>query len=423
LGRQLYTCVYLLILPLMFARLWWRARQNPAYRLRWAERLGRYQSPPLQQASIVFHAVSVGEVHAAVPLIEQVLRSYPATPVVVTTTTPTGSARVQQLFGDRVHHVYLPYDLPSAVNRFLRHFRPALLVLLETELWPNLLQACSEQQCPVLLVNARLSPKSLASYKCIAALTRQMLQQLSRVAAQAQADGDRFVTLGLAPDKLQISGSLKFDMTLRHDKIAAARAARAQWPARPVWIAASTREGEDALVLQAFRQALQVLPSLLLVLVPRHPERFGTATEQAAAAGLRVVRQTSGSTVAADTQVLIGDTLGDMHFYYSLADLAFVGGSLVNTGCQNIIEAAALGLPVVTGPSLFNFQAASDDLREAGGMLVVSDPAALGYALVELMQDAARRQRMASQAQAVVASNLGATTRLFALVQRYWRNH
>ena len=159
------------------------------------------------------------------------------------------------------------------------------------------------------------------------------------------------------------------------------------------------------------------------MLVPRHPERFGTATEQAAAAGLRVVRQTSGSTVAADTQVLIGDTLGDMHFYYSLADLAFVGGSLVNTGCQNIIEAAALGLPVVTGPSLFNFQAASDDLREAGGMLVVSDPAALGYALVELMQDAARRQRMASQAQAVVASNLGATTRLFALVQRYWRNH
>jgi 3-deoxy-D-manno-octulosonic-acid transferase len=190
-----------------------------------------------------------------------------------------------------------------------------------------------------------------------------------------------------------------------------------------VWIAASTREGEDAPVLQAFAQALQTLPSLLLVLVPRHPERFGTASDDAAAAGLKVLRQSSGGLVTPGTQVLVGDTLGDMHFYYSLADVAFVGGSLVNTGCQNIIEAAALGLPVVTGPSLFNFQAASDALRAAGGMLVVADTAALGRLLVELLQDEPRRQQMANRAQAVVAANLGATTRLFELVERYWRNH
>lgn len=421
--RLLYTCVYRLLLPLVFARLWWRGRQNPAYRLRWAERLGRYSSLPLQQASIVFHAVSVGEVHAAVPLIERVLQTHPDTPVVVTTTTPTGSQRVQQLFGERVQHVYLPYDLPGAVQRFLRHFRPALLVLLETELWPNLLQGCVDHNCPAILVNARLSPKSLASYQRIAVLTRQMLQHLTLVATQAQADGDRFLTLGLPPDKLQVSGSLKYDMTLRQDKITAARVLKSQWPPRPVWIAASTREGEDALVLQAFTHALKQLPTLLLVLVPRHPERFATAAAEAAAAGLRVVRQTSGSAVEADTQVLVGDTLGDMHLYYSLADVAFVGGSLVNTGCQNIIEAAALGLPVVTGPSLFNFQSASDALREAGGMLVVEDAAALGRTVVELLQDDSRRRQMARNAQAVVAANLGATTRLFELVERYWRNH
>lgn len=421
--RLLYTCVYRLALPLIFVRLWWRGRQNPAYRLRWAERLGRYRTPPLQQPAVVFHAVSVGEVHAAVPLIDQFLRAHPVVPVVVTTTTPTGSARVQQLFGDRVHHVYLPYDLPASVRRFLRHFRPALLVLLETELWPNLLQGCSEHQCPVLLVNARLSPKSLASYQRIAALTKQMLQQLTLVAAQAQADGERFIALGLPADKLQVCGSLKYDMTLQQDKIAAARRLKAQWQSRSVWIAASTREGEDAPVLQAFAQALQTLPSLLLVLVPRHPERFGTASDDAAAAGLKVLRQSSGGLVTPGTQVLVGDTLGDMHFYYSLADVAFVGGSLVNTGCQNIIEAAALGLPVVTGPSLFNFQAASDALRAAGGMLVVADTAALGRLLVELLQDEPRRQQMANRAQAVVAANLGATTRLFELVERYWRNH
>lgn len=421
--RLLYTCVYLLVLPLLFARLWWRGRQNPAYRLRWAERLGRYHSPPLQQSSIVFHAVSVGEVHAAVPLIEHFLRGQPAVPVVVTTTTPTGSARVQQLFGDRVQHVYLPYDLPGAVQRFLRHFRPALVVLLETELWPNLLQGCSDQQCPVLLVNARLSPKSLVSYQRIAALTRQMLQQLTLLAAQSPADAQRFVALGLPVDRLQVCGSLKYDMTLQQDKINAARAVKSHWQSRPVWIAASTREGEDALVLQAFTQALQTLPSLLLVLVPRHPERFATAAAEAAAAGLRVMRQGSADVVTADTQVLVGDTLGDMHFYYSLADVAFVGGSLVNTGCQNIIEAAALGLPVITGPSLFNFQAASDALREAGGMTVVGDASALGRTVVELLQDDGRRRQMAARAQAVVAANIGATTRLFTLLERYWRNH
>lgn len=420
--RLLYTLVYLLALPFMFGRLWWRGRSNPEYRLRWRERLGHYPSPPTSSA-VIFHAVSVGEVHAAVPLIEQFLRAQPQTPVVVTTTTPTGSSRVQQLFGERVRHVYLPYDVPGAVSRFFRHFQPQLLVLLETELWPNLLHAAAANSCPVLLVNARLSPKSLASYQRIAKLTQQMLQQLTLVAAQADADGARFVALGLPADRLQVTGSLKYDVAIRHDKVSAAYRLKSQWHGRAVWIAASTREGEDALVLQAFTRALQQLPELLLVLVPRHPERFGTAASEAAAAGLRVQRQTQSLPLTPEVQVLIGDTLGDMQFYYSLADVAFVGGSLVNTGCQNIIEPAALGLPVITGPSLYNFQAASDALCQGGGMKVVPDAEALATAVVALLGDEQARQQMGRNALAVVAANIGATTRLLELLQRYSRSH
>ncbi len=420
--RLLYTLVYLLALPLMFGRLWWRGRYSPEYRLRWRERLGHYTSPPTS-SSVIFHAVSVGEVHAALPLIEQFLRAQPQTPVVVTTTTPTGSSRVQQLFGERVQHVYLPYDMPGAVSRFFRHFQPQLLVLLETELWPNLLHAALANSCPVLLVNARLSPKSLASYQRIATLTRQMLQQLAMVAAQADADGARFVALGLPADRLQVTGSLKYDVAIRHDKVSAAHQLKSQWHGRPVWIAASTREGEDALVLQAFTRALQQLPELLLVLVPRHPERFDTAAIEAAGAGLRVQRQTQSLPVTPDVQVLVGDTLGDMHFYYSLADVAFVGGSLVNTGCQNIIEPAALGLPVITGPSLYNFQAASDALCEGGGMKVVPDAGTLAKVVVDLIGDEPARLQMGRNALAVVAANIGATTRLLELVLRYSRSH
>lgn len=417
-SRLLYNLAYLLLLPLMFMRLWWRGRHNPAYRQRWGERLGRYSQAPLAGRAVVFHAVSVGEVHAALPLLEQFLQRYPEVPVVVTATTPTGSARVQQLLGSRVQHVYLPYDLPWCLAGFFRQFNPRLLVLLETELWPNLLQACSARHCPALLVNARLSPKSFASYQRISGLTRQMLRQLAVVAAQAAADGERFVALGLPATALHITGSLKFDLTVQIDKVTQAQQLKAQWQARPVWIAASTREGEDSQVLAAFKRALTQLPDLLLILVPRHPERFVSAAELATAAGLRTLRYSSSDAVQQDTQVLVGDSLGDMHFYYSLADIAFVGGSLVPTGCQNIIEAAALGLPVITGPSLYNFRAASDALIEAHAMQVVADAEELGGQLVALFKDATRRQMMAANAKAVVATNIGATTRTLTLIQQ-----
>ena len=420
--RLLYTLLTILALPLIFARLWWRGRRNRDYRQRWAERWGSYRPAPNAEPCVVFHAVSVGEVHAAMPLLEAWLQRHPEQSVVVTTTTPTGSARVRQLLDKRVKHVYLPYDLPWFVAGFIRQFNPKLLVLMETELWPNLIHVCRQHQCPVLLVSARLSPKSFASYQLIGSLSRAMMQQLTQVAAQATADGERFVQLGLPPERLVVTGSLKFDLAIQTEKLSAARQIKAGWR-RPVWIAASTRAGEEALVLAAHKQMLARIPDLLLVLVPRHPERFRLAQELASARGLKNVKQSSAATVTADTNVLVGDTLGDMHFYYGLADVAFVGGSLVPNGCQNIIEAAAFGLPVVTGRSLYNFQVASDELRRAGAMLVVANAAELGKVVVELLQNDERRLSMGQKARAVVAANLGATLRTLELIESYSFNH
>jgi 3-deoxy-D-manno-octulosonic-acid transferase len=417
-SRPLYTLLFYCALPLIFLRLLWRARGNPAYRDRWGERLGLYAGAAAAHdgKTVVFHAVSVGETHAAQPLIERLLAARPDLRVVVTCTTPTGSARVQELFGARVEHVYLPYDLPGAVQRFLARFTPALVVLLETELWPNLLHACHQRGCKVVLANARLSARSAARYARHVALTQTMLDALDTVVAQAAADGQRFVGLGLAGNRLLINGSLKFDMTVNQQKVQAARALKARWRGRPVWIAASTREGEDAKVLRAMKLALQQLPSLLLVLVPRHPERFALAATLAADAGFTVQRYSSGGELGSELQVLVGDTMGDMHFYYSLADVAFVGGSLVDTGCQNLIEPAALGLPVLSGPSLYNFQAVSDLLREQQGMRVVPDEDALAREVVGLLQQPEEAKVMGERARQVVAGNQGATERLGALI-------
>jgi 3-deoxy-D-manno-octulosonic-acid transferase len=415
--RLVYTSLFYCALPLIFLRLWWRARSTPAYGERWRERLALYGPPaPHKGSTVVFHAVSVGETHAAQPLIERLLQMRPDLRIVVTCTTPTGSTRIGELFGTRVEHVYLPYDLPGAVQRFLDRFNPSLLVLLETELWPNLLHHCSQRQCKVLLANARLSARSASRYANHAALTRAMLGALDTVVAQAAADGQRFVALGLPGNRLLINGSLKFDMKVDHARVLAARTLKGRWRGRPVWIAASTREGEDAKVLRAMKLASKKIPELLLVLVPRHPERFASAAMLAREAGFAVQRYSSGGDVSSDTQVLVGDTMGDMHLYYALADVAFVGGSLVDTGCQNLIEPAALGLPVLSGPSLYNFQAVSDLLREQRGLIVVPDEAGLAREVVQLLQQPEEARVMGERARQVVAGNQGATERLSALI-------
>jgi len=411
--RWCYALLTYLLCPFALVRLLWRSRRQPAYRLRWRERFGFYAKPREPAAiTVVFHAVSVGEVHAAKPLIDAFVAARPDCRIVVTCATPTGSARVKHLFGDRVQHVYLPWDLPGATRRFIRYFQPAMLVLLETELWPSLLNASAEAGCQVVLANARLSEKSQRGYARIGGLTRRMLGQLALVTAQSEADGKRFVSLGLNPQTLRINGSLKFDHRMNPELLARARQTRAQFGDRPVWIAASTREGEDAKVLDAFAQAIETEHELLLILVPRHPERFRLAESLAKAQGLRVQCASKGADLLPQTQVLVGDTMGELTYYYALADVAFVGGSLVDTGCQNVIEPAALGLPVLIGPSRYNFQGITDELIEAQALQIVDNSIELGHAVVSLVELPGLRQSMGERAKQVVARNQGATERL-----------
>lgn len=402
----------------MLLHLLLRGRQNPDYRKRWFERLAFYSGRRLQseQRTLVFHAVSVGEVHASIPLIKAVAERYPEDRLLVSCTTPTGSERVRALLGDKVEHVYLPYDLPGAIRRFLSRYQPAMVVMMETELWPNLMYHCARRNIHLVLANARLSEKSCRGYMRLAALVRPMLAHLDVVAAQSDADAERFVRLGLEASRVQVTGTVKYDLDIRNEQVEAGRELRNRlFGKRPVWIAASTREGEDALIFQACQQILSALPDAGLILVPRHLERFDSAAELFAKAGLRVARR-SIMEGDSDTQVLIGDSMGEMQLYYGAADLAFVGGSLVNTGCQNILEPAALGMPVLIGPSRFNFQSVSDELKAAGALQIVPDPAGLAEAVVALFEEAGRRREMGQAAQRVFAEKGGASRKVFDLL-------
>lgn len=369
---------------------------------------------------MVFHAVSVGEVHAAIALIRQLQSLSPQLNILVTTSTPTGSARVTELLGDTVRHVYLPYDTPGAIRRFLHFFAPKVLVIMETELWPNLIHQCHTRDIKVVLANARLSEKSFANYKKIATLTRAMLQELDSVTVQSVHDSERLVTLGLSPEKVSVTGSMKFDMAIDEQKLQLAQQDKRVIAPRPVLVAASTRavEGvdEDDRVLSAFRILLKSYPDLLLVLVPRHPERFDRMFELAVAEGFNVARRSTDGSPSQMHQVFLGDTMGDMHYYLALADIVFVGGSLVPTGCQNIIEPAALGLPVITGPSLYNFQAASDLLVAAQAMQVIQNEQELAEAVSDLLSNREKQEAMGKAAREVVQANQGATQKNLSII-------
>lgn len=413
-NRTLYTLLFHLGLPLVALRLFLRARKAPAYGQRVAERFA-IKLPPMRQGGIWVHAVSVGESIAAAPMVRALLKAYPELPITVTCMTPTGSERIRALFADepRIQHCYLPYDLPWAAARFLDHVRPRLGVIMETELWPNHIHQCAKRCIPVALANARLSARSARGYGRFAKLTRPMLAEMSLIAAQTETEAERFRSLGARPECVQVTGSIKFDLKLDEQLLPRARQLREQWQAsqRPVWIAASTHEGEDAQVLEAHRRLLQVHADALLILVPRHPERFN-AVHALCAEQFATVRRSSAELVTDATQVLLGDTMGELLFLYALADIAFVGGSLVPTGGHNPLEPAALALPVISGPHVFNFLDISAMLKDAGALQSVDDSQALAAAvqrLVELPQDA---KRMGEAGRAVMQANQGALQRL-----------
>ncbi len=421
-NRAFYNFAFYLLLPIIVLRLLWRALflPAPAYAKRWGERLGFVKHAVEGRSEtrwIWVHAASVGESVAISPLVLKLRRERPEWGIVVTTMTPTGSERVEELFGHDVCHVYAPYDYAGAVKRFLKVFKPALVILVETELWPNLVHYSKRSGAKVMVANARLSEKSFRGYEKFAALGKPMLQQIDCIAAQAENDAMRFRRLGVADDALRVTGSIKFDVEIsqslpEHRELIASRIE----DQRPVWIAASTREGEDEKVLAALRLVQKQVPDVLLVLVPRHPERFNSAEKLCEKNQLRVVRRSSNAPVDALTPVFLGDSMGELMVYYSLAQLAFVGGSLVNTGCHNVLEPAAMGLPVITGPSQFNFQTICEQLAEHGALLMVADEKELADAVVSLLQDNRRRLEMGEAARQAVAANRGALDRIYALV-------
>jgi len=416
--RWLYSTALYLIVPVVIFRLWWRGRKNPDYRQRLAERFAFF--PPLEdKPRIWLHAVSVGETIAAVPLIKKLLHDYPSYNLLVTTTTPTGSVQLSRLFPDRVEHVYFPYDLPGVVRRFLSRVRPELLVIMETELWPNLIHHCAQRDIPVLIVNARLSPKSLAGYKKILPLIRPVFPGIRRVAPQSESDADRFQLLGAQKSQIVICGNLKFDLEIPIEVSEAGAAFKNTLGNRPVWIAASTHEGEDEQILNAHQNVLDAMKDALLILVPRHPERFDAVAKLCLDQGMSLARRSNNERPSPSTQVYLGDTMGELLQLYVAADIAFVGGSLVPTGGHNPLEPAALGLPVLSGPHVFNFTAIVETMQEKNAIKVIQSIKELSTLLIHLFQQPDERAEFGTAGGQLIELNRGATLCVLEQIATY----
>lgn len=415
--RQLYSALHYLALPFIFLRLAWRGHRDPGYWERWGERFGRVPALPGDQRTVWIHAVSVGEVQAAVPLVRALRSGDRDLRIVVTTTTPTGQQRVRQALGNRVLHRYAPYDLPASVRRFLARVHPQLVIIMETELWPNILHQCSRQRIPVLLANARLSERSAASYRRVASTARQMLASVSGIAAQTRQDAARLVSLGARPDRVRVTGNTKFDVRLPASLGEEAQVLRRCFGVdRGVWIAASTHDGEEQQVLQAFETVRQALPDSLLVLVPRHPDRAASVAALAKKFGHVTLTRSESPATCVDASVFIGDTLGELPLFYAASDVAFVGGSLVQEGGHNMLEPAALGIPVIFGPYVHDVVEISERLTQAGAGRKVEDKDELAAAVVEYMQDANLRHVAGQRGREFVEENRGALTLVMELV-------
>lgn len=420
--RWLYTLLFYLFLPLILARLLWRARKAPAYARRWAERFGVFPPPALKSPVIWVHAVSVGESIAAAPMLKALMQRRPKASFVVTTTTPTGSEQVRKLFGDTVFHVYAPYDLPGCIARFLKRLRPTCLIIMETELWPNTIAQCRKRGIQTVLANGRLSRKSAEGYGKIARLMRPVFENLSVAAIQHQDDAQRMHSLGLPQSNSHVTGNIKFDLNIpdaQRRSAAELKTAINQSASRIIWIAASTHRGEDEKILQAFAAARQTVPQLFLILVPRHPERFSEVARLCESQRYIVERRSSARESGSRADILLGDVMGELLMLFGAADIAFVGGSLVPVGGHNLIEPAAWSLPIITGPHLFNFAEASRLLEQAGAMRVARDEQDLAASVAELASSAETRARMGESALAVANANRGALERLLQVVETY----
>ena len=414
----LYSLILYLLLPVALLRLGLRGLRNPAYWRRWSERFG--YAPVVRPAGCIWlHAVSVGETRAAVPLVRALLQRYPERRLLITTMTPTGSDQVRELFGGQVAHCYVPYDLPLTVAWFLARVRPSLAIIMETELWPNLFRHCRRQAIPLMVANVRMSEKSMRRYQKFPSLTRTTLQQVSLFAVQSETDAARLRTLGAPLERVRVTGSIKFEIDLPAGLAEAAMELRQRLGGdRLVWLAASTREGEDQGVLTAYRALKSRFPGLLLVLVPRHPERFAAVARLCRSEGFTLaLRSAQPPTLTPATDILVGDSMGELPLFYAAADVAFVGGSLVNTGGHNVLEASAAGVPVVFGPHMFNFADISRLTLERGAGRQVADVAGLRAAVAEYLADPALRRTAGEAGRRMVEENHGALVATLGLIE------
>ncbi|MCB1555637.1 MAG: lipid IV(A) 3-deoxy-D-manno-octulosonic acid transferase [Xanthomonadales bacterium] len=409
--RALYTATMYLVTPVILYRLAVRGLRHRGYFERWRERFGYFPSPRLER-TIWVHAVSVGEVNAAAPLIDALRRHYPDHAVAVTTVTPTGSNRVRQLWGDKVFHVYLPYDLPAAVRRFLDRLQPCIAVIMETEIWPNLYLICEKRRIPIMLANARLSEKSLRGYGPAQPLAAEAVQRIRFVAAQSQPDFERFLALGVQREQMEVVGNLKFDMRVPEGLDSQAVARRSRWGKdRPVWIAASTHEGEELPVIEAHSRVLNRFPDALLLIAPRHPERFRPMIQLCRAHGFATATRSEQDLPDLHSQCFVIDSLGELVDFLACADAAFVAGSFEPIGGHNALEPAALGVPVLVGPHTFNFAEVTDLLLDRGAAIRVADPAELAASLHRLFRDDTLRRDMGRAAVETVRGARGAVGR------------
>ena len=408
--RLIYTAIFYLALPLYFVRLIIRAIQNPDYLKRWGERLGYGSNLPTEGKTVLWiHAVSVGEVNASIPLVRSLLDTYSNSEILVTTSTPTGSKILLDKMGARVKHQYVPLDLPACLNVFLDRWNPKAVIVLETEIWPNILSMCKERGIFTALVNARLSEKSKDKYNIVKPIAAEALGNLDLLIAQYDSDADRFKEINTAL-KIEVCGNLKFDQQVPEEMHSISSSIRDSWSdggQRPTLIAASTHETEEEFVLDAFLEILGEAKDALLILVPRHPERFETVFEYIQNRELSVARRSNKDDVTPKTQVLLGDTMGELNFLYSVSDVAFVGGSLVDHGGQNLLEPASLGLPLSSGKSLRNFQEIADELQESKALFLIEEQKELSDFFIDMISKPKKSARIGKASAKVFEKNRG----------------
>jgi len=418
--RVIYSALCYGLLPLFFLRLYWRSHSNPEYGRRWQERLALYPGPAVHHA-IWLHAVSVGEVESSATLVNRLLERFPHNKILVTTTTPTGSARVSALYQDRVSHVYLPYDAPDAVSRFIRHFSPRLALIMETEIWPNLYAGCAKNGIPIYLINARLTEKSVRGYQKLGFLVRPALSRVNLIAAQSRQDVERYLSIGAVPAKVVAMGNIKFDAAVPPQLIGQGHQIKgALFAGRFVWLLASTHEDEERQLLDTYRQLKRRIPELLLAVAPRHPERFRPVRQLFLQAGLNVAARSLAEPCKNATDVYLVDTLGELKLFYAAADVAFVGGSLVPAGGHNLLEPAAIGVPILIGPWMDNFKEITKGILEKKAALQGQSPEDIADKLYGLYANEASRKSLVAQGKAFVAENQGATERITDLLSAHF---